>query len=144
MTGKQNPDKQKLIEKLNEDLESEFQSIVQYVLHINSIKGPEYQQIIAELREHVTQELDHAMILAQQIDFLGGTPTCRVPQIEATEDSGKALQQDLDLEEKQLRRYRDRIAQAEELGLPDVAEALSPLLSQTQDHVHELRGALAD
>lgn len=29
-----------------------------------------------------------------------------------------------------------------ELGLPDVAEALRPLLTQTQDHVIDLREAL--
>jgi len=135
-------DKTELIDKLNEDLASEFRSIVQYVLHINSIKGAKYQQIISELRDHVSQELDHAMILAEQIDFLGGTAACRVPQIEGNEEPAAALQQDLALEEKQLSRYRDRIAQAEDMGLPDVAEALSPLLRQTQDHVHELRGAL--
>ena len=49
---------------------------------------------------------------------------------------------DLDLEERQLARYRDRVSEAAELGLPDVAEALRPLLTQTQDHVIELRDAL--
>jgi bacterioferritin len=40
--------------------------------------------------------------------------------------------------------YRERFEQAEELGLPDVAEALRPLLEQTQDHVRDLRGALGE
>ena len=135
-------DKGELIDLLNEDLATEFRSIVQYVLHINTIKGPEFRQIADELRSHVSQELDHALILAEQIDFLGGKPACRVPQVETADTSEVALQQDLDLEERQLQRYRERIAMAEALGLPDVAEALSPLLTQTQDHVHELRGVL--
>lgn len=132
----------KLIENLNEDLASEFKSIVQYVMHVNSMKGAKYQKITEELKGHVSQELDHAMILAEQIDFLGGLPVCKVPEIESTHESRDALRDDLDLEQRQLERYRERIAQAEELGLPDVAEALSPLLAQTQDHVHELRTAL--
>ena len=37
-----------------------------------------------------------------------------------------------DLEEQQLERYRQRIQQAQELGLPDVGEALRPLPEQTQ------------
>ncbi len=37
---------------------------------------------------------------------------------------------------------RQRVADAGELGLPDVAEALKPLLTQTQDHVADLRDAL--
>jgi hypothetical protein len=35
-----------------------------------------------------------------------------------------------------------RVAEAGTLGLPEVAEALRPLLGQTQDHVIELRDAL--
>lgn len=51
-----------------------------------------------------------------------------------------ALQADLELEERQLQRYRDRVAEAGTLGLPDVAEALRPLLEQTQDHVDRTAG----
>ena len=57
-------------------------------------------------------------------------------------DGAAALQADLELEERQLQRYRDRVSEAGTLGLPDVAEALRPLLEQTQDHVIELRDAL--
>lgn len=135
-------DKDAFVESLNQDLASEFRSIVQYVQHIHSIKGARYQQVVADMREHVSQELEHAMILASQVDFLGGTPNCSVPAIETLESAGAALNQDLDLEERQLDRYRQRISEANELGLPDVAEALSPLLAQTQAHVQDLRSAL--
>ena len=135
--------KDAFVRKLNEDLESEYRSIVQYVQHVSSIKGARYQQVVKELREHLPQELEHAMILAGQIDFLGGTPSCEVPPIETRQDADAALEQDLRLEERQLDRYRERIVEANELGLPDVAEALSPLVAQTQDHVHDLRTALA-
>lgn len=138
----QNLDKTRFVEKLNDDLASEFRSIVQYVQHISSIKGAEYQQVVSELREHLSQELGHATILAEQIDFLGGTAGCDVPSFETKDDAGAALEQDLALEERQLKRYRQRIDEASELGLPDVAEALSSLLTQTQDHVHDLRAAL--
>ena len=137
------PDKERFIEKLNEDLASEYRSIVQYVQHISSVKGPKYQQIVAEMRGHVAQELEHAIVLAGQIDFLGGTPVGSVPVVERKESPEAALEQDLELEETQLERYRQRIAEARHLSLPDVAEALSPLLTQTQNHVQDLRGALA-
>jgi bacterioferritin len=94
------------------------------------------------MARHLDQELEHAKTLAGQIDFLGGTPTLQVPAIADFPDGASALKADLDLEESQLQRYRDRVAQATELGLPDVAEALRPLLSQTQDHVVDLRDAL--
>jgi bacterioferritin len=135
-------DTKELIERLNEDLQTEYQSIVQYVQHTATIKGAEYTAIVEELGEHLSQELEHAQILATQIDFLGGTPTVEVPPIPNHPDGASALQADLELEERQLDRYRTRYQEANDLGLPDVAEALRPLLQQTQDHVNELRDAL--
>jgi bacterioferritin len=135
-------DNAEFTERLNTDLATEYQSIVQYVQHIASVKGPEYQSIVEELSSHLAQELEHAKILARQIDFLGGTPTVQVPPVPDCPDGAAALRADLELEERQLQRYRDRVAEAGALGLPDVAEALRPLLEQTQDHVIELRDAL--
>lgn len=135
-------DADKLISALNEDLELEYRSIVQYVLHIATLKGAEYQSILDELGVHVRQELDHALVLARQIEFLGGTPSTRVPSVPPEADARTALVQDLELEEGQLERYRQRVEQATEGGLPDVAESLAPLLQQTQEHVRDLRSAI--
>jgi bacterioferritin len=135
-------DKSEFIDRLNTDLSSEFQSIVQYVQHSVTIKGADYRSIVEELGNHLGQELEHAKTLASQIDFLGGTPSVLVPEIPDCPDGAAALKADLELEERQLERYRARVADATELGLPDVAEALRPLLAQTQDHVIDLRDAL--
>src|SRR5688572_5393895 len=135
-------DRIELIERLNEDLMLEYQSIVQYVAHIASIKGARFQQITEHLEAHLAQEVEHAKLIAQQIDFLGGTPTTEVPSITRRTAAEEALTDDLDLERTQLERYRERIEQALELGLPDVAEALAPVLRETQDHYRELRAVL--
>jgi bacterioferritin len=135
-------DKDKLVDLLNGDLELEFRSIVQYTQHLATVKGIEFQPVVDMIRPHLRQELEHATVLATQIDFLGGVPTTRVPEVPGETDPARALAADLELEERQLAHYRERFEQAEELGLPDVAEALRPLLEQTQDHVRELRGAL--
>jgi bacterioferritin len=137
-------DRDKLIDLMNEDLETEYRSVVQYVLHIATIKGAEFTGIAEELKKHVGQELDHALALAEQIDFLGGTPTTTVPEVPDEKQPKRALRLDLELEEGQLERYRERFDQATELGLPDVAEALRPILEQTQDHVRELQQALGE
>lgn len=135
-------DTKEFIERLNEDLGTEFQSIIQYVQHGATIKGAKYGSIVEELGKHLGQELEHAKILARQIDFLGGTPTVEVPPVPDHPDGASALQADLELEERQLERYRTRYAEAADLGLPDVGEAIRPLLQQTQDHVNDLRDAL--
>jgi bacterioferritin len=135
-------EKTEFVNLLNEDLETEFRSIVQYVQHIAIIKGAEYMSTVDELRAHVSQELRHALVLAEQVEFLGGVPSTSMPQVPSATDSRQALELDLDLETKQLQRYRDRSAQATELGLADVAEALRPLLAETQEHVRDLEAVL--
>jgi bacterioferritin len=134
-------DKESFVELLNEDLRTEYQSIVQYISHIATLTGAEFLSTIAELKVHLTQELHHAQLLAEQIAFLGGTPATTVPSVESA--SGRdALSADLHLEERQLERYRERFSEAMDLGLADVAEALRPLLEQTQEHVRDLQTAL--
>ncbi len=137
-------DKQDLIVLLNADLQTEYQSIVQYVQHTAVVKGAEYLSAIEELRTHLGQELHHAMVLAEQVDFLGGEPETYVPEVPPAAGPKEALRLDLDLEGRQLQRYRERVEQAGQLGLADVAEALRPLLQQTQEHVRDLRTMLGD
>jgi bacterioferritin len=135
-------DAEELIKLLNQDLEREFQSIVQYVQHVAIISGAEYTSTVDELRLHLTQELAHATSLAEQIDFLGGAPSTHVPEIAKVTDSRGALEADLALETEQLQHYRERVQQANEAGLADVGEALRPLLTETQEHVRDLSTAL--
>jgi bacterioferritin len=137
-------DTEAFIELLNEDLSTEYQSVVQYVQHIAVITGPEYLSTVDELRTHVSQEISHAQTLAEQVDFLGGVPTVQVAPVHSATDSRSALLADLELETRQLERYRERVQQANDLGLADVAEALRPLLTQTQEHVRDLQAALGE
>jgi len=131
-----------LIKLLNEDLETEFQSIVQFVQHVATISGAEYLSTVDELRVHLGQELAHATTLAEQVSFLGGEPSTHVPEVSTATDTKAALEADLALETNQLEHYRERVQQANDLGLADVAEALRPLLTQTQEHVRDLTAAL--
>ena len=135
-------DQNALVALLNEDLALEYKSIVQYVQHIASVKGAEYQSTLDELGVHVKQELEHAITLARQVDFLGGVPATNVPAVAQATGARAALEADLTLEEAQLERYRERVEQANELGLPDVTETIAPLLQQTQEHARDLRSAL--
>jgi bacterioferritin len=147
MTPAPDLDVEKFIALLNEDLGTEYQSIVQYTNHIAAITGAEFSSIVGELKTHVSQELSHAEILATQVSFLGGEPATTVPTVERANDSRQALQADLRLEIEQLERYRERFGQANDLNLADVAdvaEALRPLLEQTQEHVRDLQMALGD
>jgi bacterioferritin len=144
MTQAEELDVERFVALLNEDLGTEYQSIIQYINHIATITGAEFLGVIDELKLHLGQELSHAQVLAEQVSFLGGEPATTVPAVERASDSRLALKADLRLETNQLERYRLRFTQANELNLADVAEALRPLLQQTQEHVRDLQAALGD
>src|ERR1700758_2796033 len=63
-----------LIDLLNEDLAREYQAIIAYVVYSQVLKGAQYMSIAAELEKHAAEELQHALIVAKQIDYLGGQP----------------------------------------------------------------------
>src|ERR1039458_5924925 len=124
MTQAEELDVERFVALLNEDLGTEYQSIIQYINHIATITGAEFLGVIDELKLHLGQELSHAQVLAEQVSFLGGEPATTVPAVERASDSRLALRSDLRLETNQLERYRLRFTQANELNLADVAEAL--------------------
>jgi bacterioferritin len=67
--------REKLVELLNEDLSREYQAIIAYVNYSQVLKGAQYMNIAGELAIHATEELAHAIALANHIDYLGGMPT---------------------------------------------------------------------
>src|SRR4051812_42649259 len=64
--------RQQLIDALNGDLAREYQAIIAYVNYSQVLKGAQYMNIAAELELHAAEELDHALKVAKQIDYLGG------------------------------------------------------------------------
>ena len=106
---------EKLIELLNIDLELEYSAGIQYINHAAVMTGAMYGDVIKELKIHATQEFGHAMILAEQIDYLAAEPTVNIGRILTSKDNQQMLQQDLDGELDAIKRYKARIAQVEEL-----------------------------
>jgi bacterioferritin len=62
----------KLAELLNEDLAREYQAIIAYVVYSQVLKGAEFMSIAEQLETHAQQELEHALIISRQIDYLRG------------------------------------------------------------------------
>ena len=67
--------REQLIAALNDDLAREYQAIIAYTVYSQVIKGAAYMDIAGELELHAAEELQHALAVAKQIDYLGGTPT---------------------------------------------------------------------
>jgi len=131
-----------LADLLNEDLSREYQAIIAYVVYSQVLSGAEYMDIASQLEIHAKQELDHALILARQIDYLGKMPVVTPKAVRTSKNPKDMLRFDLDNENETIRNYRDRIRQCEELGEYALAEQIRQILVQEQDHQIDLATAL--
>ena len=131
--------KEELLDKLNNDLAWEYAALIQYVQHASVITGAEYESIIAELLVHANEEMQHAISLSDQIDWLGGVPAVDVQTIQTSTDSTEMLEQDLEGELDAVRRYRERIAEAESLREYGLRRVLEDILIMEEEHARDLQ-----
>jgi len=131
-------DRKSLMIELNKDLEWEYAAAIQYVQHAAIISGPEYESIQKELIIHSQEEMQHAVMLSEQIDFLGGIPTVVVEQIVVSPESGVMLRQDLQGEDNAIIRYKERIYQAEQLREYGLRHIIEDILIQEEEHKRDL------
>ena len=131
-----------LIDKLNEDLAREYQAIIAYVVYSQVLKGAEYMSIAEELERHAGEELQHALTISKQIDYLGGMPTVQPKPVRTSEKAEDMLRFDLDAENETIRNYRQRVRQCEALGEYAIAEHIREILVNEQEHQIDLATAL--
>ena len=132
----------RLAELLNEDLSREYQAIIAYVVYSQVLKGAAYMNIADQLEIHAKQELDHALIISRQIDYLGKMPVVTPKPVKTSEDPKEMLRFDLDNENETIRNYRLRVRQCEQLGEYALAEQIRQILVAEQDHQIDLATAL--
>jgi bacterioferritin len=126
-----------LAQLLNEDLS-------RYVVYSQVLKGAEYMNIAAQLEEHAHQELQHALIISRQIDYLGRMPSVTAKPVKTSAKARDMLRFDLDNENATIRNYRERVRQCEALGEFAMAEQIRQILVQEQDHQIDLATALGE
>jgi bacterioferritin len=132
----------RLIELLNEDLSREYQAIIAYVVYSQVLKGAQYMKIAGELVLHAKQELDHALRIAKQIDYLGGMPVVTPKPVKTSARAEEMLRFDLENENETIRNYRERVRQCEALGEFAMAEEIRAILVNEQEHQIDLATAL--
>ena len=134
--------RKQLIDGLNEDLSREYQAIISYVNYSQVLKGAPYMNIADELAVHAKEELDHALKVANHIDYLGGMPSVTPKPVKTSDKAEDMLRFDLDNEKETIRHYRRRVRQADELNEFAIAESLRGILVDEQDHLIALATAL--
>src|SRR6185295_1327078 len=133
-----------LADLLNEDLSREYQAIIAYVVYSQVLKGAEYMSIADQLEIHARQELDHALIISRQIDYLGKMPTATPKPVKTSDQAKEMLRFDLENENETIRNYRQRVRQCEALGEFAMAEQIRQILVNEQDHQIDLATALGE
>jgi len=136
--------REQLIEASNGDLSREYQAIIAYVVYSQMLKGAQYMTIAKELELHAKQELDHALTIAKQIDYLGGTPTVEPKPVRVSSRAEEMLRFDLDNETDTIRNYRERVRQCEALNEFAMAEEIREILRVEQEHQIDLATALGE
>jgi len=131
-----------MIDLLNGDLAGEYQAIIAYTVYSQTLKGAAYTDIARELELHAAEELQHAIKIAKQIDYLGGTPAVTPKPVTSTKDPVEMLLADLASERETVERYRERIRQAEAMGEFALSETLRGIIAQEQEHEIDLCAAL--
>jgi bacterioferritin len=134
----------RLAKLLNEDLAREYQAIIAYVVYSQVLKGAEFMSIAEQLQSHAKQELDHALKISRQVDYLGKMPTVTPKPVRTSDNPREMLRFDLDNENETIRNYRDRVRQCEAIGEFAMAEQIREILVDEQDHQIDLATALGE
>ena len=134
--------REEMVRLLNEDLAREYQAVIAYVAYSQTLKGAPYTDIAGELETHAAEELSHALKIARQVDYFGGTPEVRPMPVKMSKDAKSMLQFDLENERVTIQNYRQRIQQADGMGEFALSEVLRGIIVQEQEHLLDLSDAL--
>jgi len=134
--------REQMVQLLNEDLAGEYQAIIAYTVYSQVLKGAAYTDVARELELHAGEELQHAIKIAKQIDYLGGMPGVTPKPVKTSSDAVTMLRADLENERATVGRYRERIRQAEAMGEFALSETLRAIIVQEQEHEIDLSAAL--
>ena len=130
-------DKSAVIKLMNEGLEMEYASQIQYLTQAAITIGPYAEGLMARFEEIASDETEHAKILRRRIAALGGVPTTNVGEIKIHKDSLQAVKINLKYERNTVDFYRKllNLIPHDEVIL---YEAIEHILQDSQEHVEEL------
>ncbi|HLT48382.1 MAG TPA: ferritin-like domain-containing protein [Rubricoccaceae bacterium] len=138
------PDKQALIDGLNEDLAHEYQAIVMYNSFAAMVSGIHRPMLKGFFEAEVPEELRHAQFLADKVTALGGTPTTQPAAVDLPTSADAMLRMVLEAETETIRRYVERRKQAEAFGDYGLAADLDGIISDETKHKEETEKLLRD
>ena len=130
--------KQKLIAGLNQDLNNELAASMRYLLEAAILRGLAGHEARELFQGEVTAEMQHAILLADKISALGGTPVIKPELPTPVTDTKRALKREFDFERQAVANYTQRIKDADECGEIGLRMELEKLLTDETNHAEEI------
>ncbi len=137
-------DKQKLIDRLNEDLAGELGAIIQYITYAAKTTGPFRPQLAQFFLTEVADEQLHAQFLANKIVALGGEPTTQPRPVPEAFTNREMLLAVLAAERKAGQDYAQRAEEAEAYGDRGLMVQLDDMTRDETGHAEETERILRD
>lgn len=135
-------DERLAIERLNEALESQYRSALQYSVVAASLRGLEAQAVGARLTEFGDAELDGVRTLIEKIVSFGGEPTTKVAALRFHAGTRDALGDLVECEEEAIEALRESIEPTGREGRSEALEhMLEHLIVRKQEQVDFMRRA---
>ena len=131
-------DKKALINGLNKDLANELGASILYLYQTSTATGWDGEELREFLTAEITDEMQHAIFLAEKIAALGGKPTTVPIQHKCPKDVKGMLKYDLKLERDAIENYRQRTMQAEEAGEIGLKLKLEELIVEETGHAEQI------
>jgi bacterioferritin len=146
-------DVKKLLELLQRAYCDEWLAYYQYWLGAKIVKGPMKDAVIAELEQHATEELSHALLLTTRIIQLGGTPITKPAEWYKLTNCGYdapddpyvkvILEQNIKGEQCAISVYQ-KLMQETQTKDPVTANMVLTILEQEVEHEEDLQSLLED
>lgn len=134
--------KEQLIALLNEDIALEYSAAIQYIQHYAVMSGAEFDAVRAHLLQHSEEEIGHAVLLSDRVNYMGGVPSAEVAPIKGSSDPLGMLQINAESEKNAVARYKERIAQAQALGEFGLVQLLQGILMDEEEHENDILTSL--
>ncbi len=105
-----------LLDLLNAAIARELQVSIQYMWQHVQWKGVKGFAVSDELKKIAITEMKHAEMIAERLNYLGGTPTTQPDPINVGKTLKEMIEQDVKDEEKAIKLYKQIIQKARDLA----------------------------
>ncbi len=134
--------KNHFIDGLNQDLAAEWGTVIRYTYQAAKAFGLAGAGLREILLREAQDEVRHAAFLTDVIVDLGGEPTVKPVTFETPHGIRAMIEQDLEMELKDIQNYVERAKQAEGLGEVELKVKLEEMAADEAGHARELRRLL--